>query len=359
MRIVVLCPYPIDCSPSQRLKFEQYYPSWRGAGYDVDIRPFWDDAAWRVLYQPGRRLAKVAALLRGYGRRIFDLRAARRADVVYLHLEAAPLGPPLIERQIARDGVPIIYDVDDLRYLPHSSASNTFMSWLRSGTKILDLMRLADEVVVCTDHLREVAEERNPHVTLISSTIDTSTYAPKSHAANTGRVVVGWSGSHSTAPYLHLLDDALREVQASDGIRVRVIGEASFDTPGLELEAQDWRLETEVEDLSSIDIGLYPLPDTEWVLGKSGLKALQYMALGIPAIAQWTPVNAGIIDHGCNGFLAKTCEDWVTLIQELVRDPALRARIGTEGRRTVEERYSIAVTAPRYLEVLERATSSP
>lgn len=352
-RIVVVSPHSVNCAPGQRLKYEQYFDSWRAAGYDVDVRPLWTEDLSRILYQRGHFLRKVLGLLDGFRRRVSDLRAARRADLVYLFLEAFPLGPPIFERLVARSGTPIVFDIDDMVLLPHSSAANPFMRFLRSSKKSLELMEMADHVVVCTDHLRQIAQLRNDAVTQISSTIDTRSYIRQPRRRD--RVVVGWSGSHSTSPYLHALDDVLRELQATEGTAILVIGDGSFSIPGAEVETRPWRLESEVADLSEIDIGLYPLPDDEWVLGKSGLKALQYMALGIPTVAQRRGMNSTIIDHGANGYLADKPNEWLELIRRLVHDPALRERMGGAGKRTVAQRYSVEVTAPVYLDVLRRA----
>ena len=357
MKLLVLCPYPEGRAPSQRLKFEQYYDSWWEAGWTVDVRPFWDEEAWRILYRPRRWLRKGWKLALGYLRRRKDLRDALTADLVYIHLEAAPVGPPRLERRLRHAGRPLVYDIDDLIHLPHSSGSNAFMRWIRQKGKVPELIGMADEVIVCTSYLEGYARQHNARVTNISSTIDTVAYRPRPHRPLTEGVMIGWSGSHSTSPYLHLLDDVLRELQRTEGIRVRVIGDASFTTPALSLDATAWKLDTEVQDLSEIDVGVYPLPDEEWVLGKSGLKALQYMALEIPTVAQDTATNREIIRPGENGFLAATPEDWLRHLRALVHDPELRARIGREARRTVVERYSVSVTAPVYLRILEQARS--
>jgi len=355
MRLLVLCPYPEGRAPSQRLKFEQYYASWRSHGYEVDVRPFWSEPAWDILYAKGRRLAKARALLAGFFRRLRDYRDACRADLVYLHLEAAPLGPALLERRLKVRGVPLIYDIDDLVYLPRSSSGNRFMRWARNVEKIPELMRIADQVIVCTEYLRTFAVKHNANATNISSTIDTDSYQPRTHRGRTHGVVVGWSGSHSTSPYLKLLEKVLRTLQESDGIEVRVIGDEGFSMPGIRLKAQRWVRESEVSDLSEIDIGVYPLPDEEWVLGKSGLKALQYMALEIPTVAQSVGANLQIIENGRNGFLAKNEGEWLSALRELIRDPDLRLRVGKAARQTVEERYSVRANERRYLDVLEKA----
>jgi glycosyltransferase involved in cell wall biosynthesis len=354
-RLLVLCPYPPDRAPSQRLKFEQYYGDWRAHGWSVDMRPFWDEAAWRILYRPGHRAQKAAALLRGLARRRRDLDDALRADLVYLHLEAAPVGPPWIERRLARAGVPIVYDIDDLVHLPHGSRANPFMRVVRGRGKVAELIALARHVIVCTSHLAAYARGIQPNVTNISSTIDTDAYAPRPASTATAGVVIGWSGSHSTSPYLHLLDGVLRDLQRELDVRILVIGDEQFETEGLRLEARPWRLEREVQDLREIDIGVYPLPHEEWVLGKSGLKALQYMALAIPPVVERIGVNPEIVRDGENGFLASGAEEWAERIRRLVRDPPLRERLGRAARRTVEERYSIRANAPRYRRVLEEA----
>ena len=114
-----------------------------------------------------------------------------------------------------------------------------------------------------------------------------------------------------------------------------------------------WNAATEVEDLRALDIGLMPLPDTEWARGKCGLKALQYMAMGIPAVCSPVGVNSSIIRDGENGFLAATEEQWIERLSRLVTSPDLRERIGQAGRTTVEKAYSAKVQAPRVYAVID------
>jgi glycosyltransferase involved in cell wall biosynthesis len=121
------------------------------------------------------------------------------------------------------------------------------------------------------------------------------------------------------------------------------------------VQALPWRKATDVEDLREFDVGVYPLPHDEWVLGKSGLKALQYMALGVPPVVEGIGVNLDIVRHGENGFIASDWDEWVERLRWLVRDPTLRERLGAEARRTVEERDSVRATAPVYRRVLDAA----
>ena len=90
-----------------------------------------------------------------------------------------------------------------------------------------------------------------------------------------------------------------------------------------------------------------PLPDTPWMRGKCGYKLIQYMACGLPVIASPVGVNAEIVEHGVNGFLAETSDDWFRAIQALIGNPELRRQMGAAGRKRVEERYSLQVYGPR------------
>jgi glycosyltransferase involved in cell wall biosynthesis len=102
-----------------------------------------------------------------------------------------------------------------------------------------------------------------------------------------------------------------------------------------------------VQDLDELDIGIMPLPDDPWTRGKCGCKALQYMGLGIPAVCSPVGANKDIIEHGRNGLLATSEEDWVDTLTELLRSPDLRDRLGQAGRATVETGYSAEGQAPR------------
>jgi glycosyltransferase involved in cell wall biosynthesis len=356
-RGLFLTPYPPHCAPSQRLKFEQYYPSFEEHDIEVVISPFVAPALWPVLYRRGFLMRKIAFGLWGHLRRARDLRRAKHFDFVYVHLWALPFGPPWFEEHLARRGARLIYDIDDLIYLPRASAANQFVRALRPRDRVERIMRAASHVIVCTEHLRRFAAEQNPRVTNISSTIDTDTYQPRAHSDRRDGITIGWSGSHSTAPYLQVIAAALRELSRRFSVRLLAVGDSSVRMDGVDVDARPWSLASETADLGQMDIGVYPLPDEEWVLGKSGLKALQYMGMGVPVVASRLGAACEFIRDGENGFLVSTIDEWVETLSRLIADPALRARVGRAGRATVEERFSVRVTAPVYLGIIESVLS--
>ena len=70
-------------------------------------------------------------------------------------------------------------------------------------------------------------------------------------------------------------------------------------------------------------------------------------------VATAAGVNQEIIQDGVNGFLAATEDEWVEKVGLLLSDPLLREKLGLAGRRTVEERYSLDVNAPKFLRILQ------
>ncbi|HZH96140.1 MAG TPA: glycosyltransferase, partial [Flavisolibacter sp.] len=136
-----------------------------------------------------------------------------------------------------------------------------------------------------------------------------------------------------------------------------VMGDTGFHIEGVEVESLPWKESYEVEVISRFDVGLYPLPDEKWVYGKSGLKALQYMALGIPTVATALGTIFRIIKDGENGFLVQSKEEWKKRLIELISDQQLRERVGKKAAATVEEHYSVNANKSNYLSILNNLTA--
>nr|WP_225986615.1 glycosyltransferase family 4 protein [Rufibacter sp. LB8] len=215
-------------------------------------------------------------------------------------------------------------------------------------------MKVADHVITCTPHLDTFVRQYNHKTTDISSTINTQIYKPReNYSISNNKLTLGWSGSHSTSKYVYLLKDVFIKLKETTDFRLLVIGDKEFKMEGVDVTSIAWQESTEVIDLSKIDIGLYPLPDEEWVLGKSGLKALQYMALGIPTIATAIGANFRVIEHGVSGYLVKDDQQWLDAIIALANDSQLRESIGTKAAERVEQYYSINANAPVYLKIMD------
>ncbi|MBK6725199.1 MAG: glycosyltransferase family 4 protein [Acidobacteria bacterium] len=350
MRVLAVVPSIYDTSPGQRFRIEQWEPILAAGGVELTYAPFETDELKAVLHTDGNVLAKVGAVTKNMRFRSRELDNIANYDLVYLFREAAILGPPWFERKIAKAGVPIVFDLDDAIFVSYKSPSNGYLSYLKFPTKTAEICSLSAHIMPGNEYLRDYCSKYNQNLTIIPTTIDTDKYTVVERP-EPETVTIGWSGSFSTVQHLDTIRDVLQKLAKTENFRLRVIGTPNYKIPDVDTEAMQWRSETELHDLRQIDIGLMPLPDENWTKGKCGLKALQYMALGIPTICSPVGVNSTIIKDGENGYLADGTDDWVEKLKLMLHSPELRRRIGMAGRKTVEEEYSAKVIAPKVLEI--------
>jgi glycosyltransferase involved in cell wall biosynthesis len=129
----------------------------------------------------------------------------------------------------------------------------------------------------------------------------------------------------------------------------RVISNQPPALPLRSLVFLPWRKDTEIADLLSFHVGLMPLEDDPWAKGKCAFKALQYMALGIPALVSPVGMNTEVVQHGLNGFVCATPAEWETSLRQLLANASLRQYLGAAARATIEQRYSVRANAPNFL----------
>ncbi|MEO9485814.1 MAG: glycosyltransferase family 4 protein [Ekhidna sp.] len=357
-KILFVCPHPENTAPGQRLKYEQYFTYFRANGVDLTIAPFMTFPFWKIVYKKGFLVQKVYWTMYGYLKRILLLFSLKKYDCVYVFLWVTPFGSTLFEWLTIKLSKKLIYDIDDLVYLKPASKVNPFLKLIKSGRKPIILMKHAHHVITCTPHLDAFVKKYTPNTTDISSTINTDTYQPANDYSNERKLTLGWSGSFSTSKYLKLLQNVLLKLKSNYDFDLLVIGDASFSIKGLSVEAIPWSAETEVKTLQRIDIGLYPLPNEEWVMGKSGLKALQYMALGIPTVATKIGANHRVIKDGESGFLVESDEEWLAKISLLLNNADLRKKIGEKARKRVDEHYSINANKNTYLQIINQTINN-
>lgn len=355
MRVLAIVPSIYDTSPGQRFRIEQWEPILAESGVQISYSPFENEELHAVLYKSGASLPKVKAVIDSMRRRRRELSGAKEFDLIYIFREAALLGPPWFERRIAKLGVPVVFDFDDAVFVSYKSPSNGYLSYLKFPAKTAEICRLSAHVMAGNQYLADYALKENPRVTIIPTTIDTEKYTPRYPESESETPTIGWSGSFSTVQHLDTVREVLQELAKTEKFKLRVIGTPEYYLPGVETEAIPWRSDSEIEDLREMDIGLMPLPDEDWSRGKCGLKALQYMALGIPTICSPVGVNSTIIQDGANGYLANGKEEWIKKLKLMLHSPELRRQIGMAGRKTVEDGYSAISQAPRVLQVFRSA----
>jgi glycosyltransferase involved in cell wall biosynthesis len=314
-----------------------------------------DDSLWQVLYQPGHHLQKIKGILSGFCRRFRILFLLHPYDYVFIHREASPLGPPLFEWLIAKVfRKKIIYDFDDAIWLPNTSEANQWVARMKWHGKVSSICWWAHKVSAGNRYLCDYALQYNKSVVLNPTTIDTEGLHNRiKKVAASKKVVVGWTGTHSTLPYLNELLPVMQSLEKQYDFEFCVIADQAPSWELRSLRFFPWKKETEITDLLRFDIGIMPLVDDRWAQGKCGFKALQYMALGIPAIISPVGVNKEIVQEGSNGYMCRSPYDWEQALIKLFSDTELRTRLGAQARHTVENRYSVRANASNFLSLFD------
>jgi glycosyltransferase involved in cell wall biosynthesis len=316
--------------PSYRFRVEQTLPFFRQAGHHCDVRFFPKNIFSRMLMY----------------------RDLSQYDVVFIQKRLiATMELAFVRRQARR----LVFDVDDAVMFDSDGRPDAHRL-RRFGA----MMHRADLVICGNRYLASQAARYGGRTQIVPTAIDTNRFQPTLHRPSgtaNDPVVIGWTGSRSTCRYLGPILPAIARLQgnvvlkvisdATDGLDLRLLGERPY-------RFVPWSAETEVAETAEFDIGLMPLPDDNMTQGKCGCKALQYMALGVPAVCSPVGVNCDIVQHGANGFLPRSIDEWQTILQCLVDDMALRNVIGRAGRQTAEQQYSLTNIGSQLVEAVQR-----
>ncbi|MFT7197294.1 MAG: glycosyltransferase involved in cell wall biosynthesis [Marinoscillum sp.] len=383
MKVMFLAPYPLDSAPSQRFRFELFLKSMEEKGIEWELESFLNEKAWHALYEKGNSVEKAGFVLQGYLKRLIRLFRLGKFDKVFIHRELAPFGPPVFEWVIAKVlRKKIIYDFDDAIWLADQTQENAIWKTLKWRKKVSSICKWSWKVSAGNKYLRDYAAQFCGSTFIMPTVVDTDlhnrgvsilrqaqhdtqsskfehlqTLAPSQpkhiNTLTPSKPAIGWTGSHSTLFYLNPLIPILQELEQEVNFEFVVIANKDPELPLKNYRFIKWQKETEASDLATIAIGLMPLQDDEWAQGKCGFKLIQYLSLGIPAIASPVGVNRQIISEGVNGFFATTLEEWKSAILKLINDPILREEFGKNGRQLIVDSYSKASLRKKFFSLLE------
>ncbi len=368
MRVLAFTVGP-DCEPSSRWRVYQYLPELRRLGIEVEVRPL----AGRAYFELGyglRRVGRPAATAWAAGhfaargaRRLRDLLAARRFDLLWIQKETLPLG---LARLIPRLDLPVVYDFDDAVYMrsPLADGRGRLAARLADGVVRRDralpaLIGRCRAVVAGSPVLAAWAEPHARRVEVIPTVVDTEVFEPAPAARRSGPLTLGWTGAPGNTIYLEPLVRVFQALARRFPLRLRLVGPHRFPCPGVSVECRPWpgyrHARQDARDVQGFDVGLMPLPDTPFAAGKCAFKAIQYMACGVPVVASPVGVNGEVVGDGVAGLLARTPAEWEASLARLLGDADLRLRLGAAGRARAVERYSLQTALPRLARVLEEA----
>lgn len=352
------------CAAS-RTRVYQYLPFLRSKGIKCKVVPMVTGLIYRgASILPENRIKKILyisfSLILTYIKSLQILALAKYYDVIFIQ---RVLIPKVIACFLKKINGNIVFDFDDAIYATESPKTNLInrLRTNRNRKHLPCMLSISKAVIVENEYNKKFAEQFARDIHIITGPIDTQRYRPGNEnlpRKNKDGVIIGWIGSATTTVYLNSLKDVFRNLFHEYKITLKLIGASNFDIPDIKVVKKKWDLNTEVSELQSFDIGIMSLPDDEWTRGKGGFKLLQYLSMGIPAVATPVGINSEIIQDGITGFLTNSKEEWIRKLSLLIENPGLRQKMGMAGRQTVEEKFSLEINAPKILSIFEEVYQS-
>lgn len=277
-----------------------------------------------------------------------------RFDAVILQRKLlSRLSTALLRRYAPR----LIFDMDDAIWLRDSYHPKGVHSQKRLK-RFETICQASDLIIAGNDFLAKFANRFAPErVETIPTCVDPSRYPVAKHIHSQPSLV--WVGSASTLNGLDRVRETLNAIgRAVPGVRLKIICDKPLSLESIPVDFVPWNESTEASEIANADIGIAWIPDDDWSRGKCGLKILQYLAAGLPVIANPVGVHTEMIRTGMNGIIAHSTEEWIYAVKNLASNVELRRKMGMAGRGFVEFEYGVVEGGRRWVAALDRLVHS-
>lgn len=342
MRILLLSRYDRK-GASSRIRSYQYLPYLKKNGILVTSKPLFGDDYLEILYS--RKSVSPKLIFSAYMNRLASLLRYGSFDLIWIEKEIFPWLPACAESVLNRVGIPLVVDFDDAIFHRYDKNHSQMVRCLL-GKKINHVVKCASLVIGGNQYLCGYFKNAGAQwVELLPSVIDLERYHPSPPQASKAPFTIGWIGSPTTSTYLYKIAPVLSSFIKSSGSRLVLVGSGNFKYDALPVEIKQWREDREVQDVYEFDVGIMPLDDSPWAMGKCGYKLIQYMACAKPVIATKNDANNRIVQDGVSGFLVESERDWQKALRRLHSNADLRKKMGDCGRRIVEKNFCVQKTA--------------
>jgi glycosyltransferase involved in cell wall biosynthesis len=320
--------------PGSRFRVRQYVQALRA--YGIELSEFFTKLG---AYPPTGKLIRPFWAVGSLASRLPSIVHSYRYDVILFQREMLSTFftlEPFTKK-------PRILDVDDAIWL------------YRNGSCARRLAKISDSVICGNSFLADYFSQWNPKIAILPTAVDTDRFLPLASkpfddGAPDIRPIIGWSGGHGGFVDLQVAEQALQGVlRKYPRARLRVIADAPprLDLPAGQCEFVPWSPETEVQAIQGLDIGIMPLRDTLWNRGKCAYKMLLYMSCGIPVVVSPIGMTAEVCQIAPVGACARTTEDWVGALEQLLCNRQLAADMGRRAREVVLQNFSVRILGPK------------
>ena len=337
MKIIYFTKYSKQ-GASSRLRSIQFFPLLEEKGFSITHSPLFTDSYLKALYN--KKKSKNLIIILCYIRRFFSLLKVKNYDLVVIEKELFPYLPATIEILLNKIGVKYIVDYDDAIFHNYDMSNNPYLKSI--ANKIDVVMQNSKHVFAGNSYLAKRAEKAGANnISILPTVIDVEKYR-RIENKDTNKFTLGWIGSPSTFKYIEDLFPIFDTIKSKyTHFQVNIIGaKQNKEIYKDYINFIPWSENTEVEEINKFDVGIMPLHNTPWELGKCSYKLIQYMGCSKAIIGSPVGMNNDVIQEGYNGFVVKN-NDWTTSIEYCINHLSEVHLLGINGRKLIEENFNL------------------
>ncbi|WP_428484560.1 glycosyltransferase [Rhodopila sp.] len=199
--------------------------------------------------------------------------------------------------------------------------------------EVFEQTGVRSELLYCSDMM---AREVDLPGFFEPSPVDIELFRPRGTPFPSGHRFTVGRHSRDVIEKHHGQDWKVYEAAAQAGGRSRLLGGTCMERVfphTASIEFLPARPDGIVEFLQELDCYYY---NTSTWIEPWGRVVIEAMACGLPVLVSESGGYAQAVEHGRTGLVFRTIDEAVELMRALIADPALRQRLGTEARRSVE-----------------------
>ena len=347
--IVALTKYD-NLGASSRLRTIQYFPYFKKNNFKVKHFPLLTNRQLNDKYN--KNGYSIFSTIYSYLNRIKIILSSKDNELLIIEKEAFPWLPYFFEK-VFLSRKKYILDYDDAIFHNYDSHKSIIIRYLL-GNKLKKLMQNSCLNICGNKYLHNYAVSAKSKASLmIPTVVDLINYPLKKHNINKEKPIIVWIGSPSTIHYLSDISEVFKKLAKKYEFTLKIIGETNFKIKSIDIINIEWSEDNEYMELSSSDIGIMPLRDTKWELGKCGYKIIQYMACNLPVVASKIGANIDIVENNIDGILVKNHDEWFKALSMLLSDQSKRQEYGNNGRLKIEDKYNLEFSSSIYTEAIK------
>jgi GT2 family glycosyltransferase/glycosyltransferase involved in cell wall biosynthesis len=256
------------------------------------------------------------------------------------------------QKTLRQQGSRLIYDLDD-DLLDLDDGHDEAASYQRAKAVITAMLKAADKVWLSTEALADRVSPLNSRLRVAPNQLDRRLWRLlESEVLHHRPLRLLYMGTKTHRRDWMMVEPALKRIvqRHGRGVEIHIIG---IDEPGL---LPPWTIVHEpppgisavypafvhwLQSLGPFNIGIAPLASNPFNLAKSGIKFMDYTALGAVTAASDLPPYQAVIRHEDNGILvADSAEDWEQALESLIAHPERRQALWRQAQQDWLFRHS-------------------